>query len=54
MPPSAMMVTPDAPENEVKNTQATTVTSAAPPRSPPNSALQTRTSRRGAPPSARK
>ena len=54
MPPSAMMVTPEAPENEVKNAQASTVTIAAPPRKPPNSALNTRIRRRGAPPSARK
>ena len=32
------MVTPDAPENEVKNAQARTVTIAAPPRNPPNNA----------------
>ena len=54
MPPSAMMVTPEAPENEVKNAQAMTVTRAAPPRMPENNALNTRISRRGAPPSARK
>ena len=54
MPPSAMIVTPEAPENEVKNAQARTVTIAAPPRIPPNSASNTRIRRRGAPPSARK
>ena len=48
------MVTPEAPENEVKNAQAATVAIAAPPRMPPKSALNTRTSRPGAPPSARK
>ena len=54
MPPNAMIVTPEAPENEVKKAQASTVAIAAPPRMPPKSALNTRTSRPGAPPSARR
>ena len=48
------MVTPEAPEKEVKKAQPITVTIAAPPRMPPKSALNRRIRRRGAPPSARK
>ena len=44
---SYFMVTPEAPVKQVKNTQASTVTSAAPPRSRPNSASNSSTSRAG-------
>ena len=37
-PPNARIVTPDAPVNEVKNAQASTVTIAGPPRNCPNKA----------------
>ena len=37
-PPSARMVAPEAPVNEVKNAQTRVVTIAGPPRIPPNSA----------------
>ena len=53
-PPSARMVTPDAPVKEEKNAQARTVTMAGPPRNCPNNAWKTRISRLEAPPSARK
>ena len=53
-PPSARIVTPDAPVNEVKKAQTSAVTIAGPPRTEPNNAWKTRTSRRDAPPSARK
>jgi len=53
-PPRARIVTPEAPVNEVKKAQTSTATSAGPPRNPPTRVWNTRTSRRDAPPSARK
>ncbi len=53
-PPSARIVTPDAPVNEVKKAHTRAVTMAGPPRNWPTSAWNTRTSRLEAPPSARK
>src|SRR6266849_5386612 len=53
-PPSARMVTPEAPVNEVKNAHANTVTIAGPPRNCPNNAWKTRIRRLDAPPSAKK
>ena len=53
-PPSARIVTPDAPVNEVKKAQTRTVTRAGPPLKPLNRAENTRTRRLAAPPSARK
>ena len=53
-PPSARIVTPEPPVNDVKNAHTNDVTIAGPPRIVPNIALKTRTSRLDAPPSARK
>ena len=53
-PPSARIVTPDAPVNEVKNAHTRAVTMAGPPRNCPTRAWKTRTSRLDAPLSARK
>ena len=53
-PPSARIVTPDAPVNEVKKAQTSAVAMAGPPRKQPNSAWNTRTRRCEAPLSARK
>ena len=49
-----LIVTPDAPVNDVKKAQTKAVTMAGPPRRLPKSALKRRTRRRAAPPSARK
>jgi len=53
-PPSARMVTPDPPVNVVKKAHTSAVTMAGPPRIWPNQAMNTRSSRRDAPLSARK
>jgi len=51
-PPSARIVTPEAPVNVVKKAQTRMVATAVPPGSHPASALNRRTSRAGVPPSA--
>jgi hypothetical protein len=48
------MVTPEAPVNDVKNAQTSTVTMPGPPRNGPNQASKTCTNRFEAPPSAKK
>src|SRR5689334_13748955 len=53
-PPSATIVTPEAPVNDVKNAHDNAVTIAEPPAIRPNSARKSRISLFGAPPSARK
>ena len=53
-PPSARIVTPEAPVNEVKNAQTRATRMAGPPRTWPTTAWNTRINRREAPPSARK
>jgi hypothetical protein len=52
-PPSARMVTPDAPVNDVKNAKSTVVTIAVPPGSQPKSVEKTSSRRPLAPPAAR-
>ena len=51
-PPSAMIVTLDAPVNAVKNAQAITATMATPPGSQPTMRRKSPTRRFGVPPSA--
>ena len=53
-PPSARIVAPEPPVNDVKNAHTSAVTIAGPPRRLPNSARKSRTSRFAAPLSARK
>ncbi len=53
-PPSARIVTPEAPVNEVKNAQTSAVMIAGPPRIEPKSCWKTRIRRFDAPPSAKK